>query len=90
MVVAITDVAIRLGLVFATTFIFAMVLMAYLRLKNRRMLLIAAGFGVFFVSSIITIPELFNEAYAIALEENVHLFIHLIALVLILLGILKE
>lgn len=90
MVASITDIIIRSGLAFATTALFAIVLMTYLRLKNRKMLLITTGFGVFFASSLITLPELFNEAYAIALGENVHLFIHLTALILILLGILKE
>jgi uncharacterized membrane protein YadS len=84
------DIIVRVSLVLATTILFGIVLMTYLRLKNRKMLLILTGFGIFFVHAIITIPELFNEAYDIALNENAHLFIHLIGLIFILLGILKD
>jgi uncharacterized membrane protein YadS len=90
MSVGIIDSVVRIGLVLATTFLFGIVLMAYLRLKNRKMLLITVGFGVFFVHALIAIPELFSDAYAIALDENVHLFMHLVGLVFILLGILKD
>jgi Na+-translocating ferredoxin:NAD+ oxidoreductase RnfE subunit len=54
------------------------------------MLFVSVGFAVFFVHALITIPELFSDAYQIALNENLHLFIHLIALAFILLGILKD
>jgi len=86
----ILQLVVRIGLVVATTFIFGIVLLAYLRLKNRKMLLILIGFGIFFAHALIAIPELFSEAYAITLDENMHLLIHLIALIFILLGILKD
>jgi uncharacterized membrane protein YadS len=89
MPVGILEVVVRIGLLLATTFLFGIVLVTYLRLKNHKMLLITAGFGVFFASSLIAVPELFSESYAIALDENIHLLIHLIGLILILLGILK-
>ena len=84
------EVAVRVGLVVATTILFAIVSLAYLRLRNSKMLLISVGFGVFFVHALITLPELINDAYAIALNEEFHLLIPLIGLIFILLGILKD
>jgi len=54
------------------------------------MLLITIGFGIFFAHALITVPELFNEAYAVVMTENVHFLYNLIGLVFILLGILKD
>jgi len=54
------------------------------------MLFIFIGFAIFFVHAIVSLPELVNEAYMIALDENVHLLVHLIALIFILFGILKD
>jgi uncharacterized membrane protein YadS len=86
----ILDVIIRVGIFVATSFLFGIVLMAYLRLKNRKMLLISVGFGIFFAHALITLPELVSDAYQVVLNENVHLFIHMIALIFILIGILKD
>ena len=86
----ILELVVRIGLVLATSIIFGIVLLAYLRLKNRKMLLILIGFGIFFVHALIYIPELFIEAYKLVLDENMHLLIHLIALIFILLGTLKD
>jgi hypothetical protein len=84
------DIALRLGLTLATGFLFGIIFLAYHRTRTRRMLLISVGFGIFFLHALITIPELISEAYQITISENLHLFIHLIALVFILLGILKD
>ena len=84
------DVIVRVGLTLATTFLFAIVFSAYLRLRNRKMLLISVGFGIFFVHALITLPELISDAFQIALTENVHLLVHFVALVFILRGILKD
>jgi len=84
------DVVLRVGLVFATSFLFGMVFLAYLRVKSRKMLLISIGFGIFFIHALIYVPELFSEAYKLALDENTHLLIHFIALIFILLGTLKD
>jgi hypothetical protein len=54
------------------------------------MLLISTGFGVFFAHALISLPELINDAYAIALNEEMHLLIPLIGLLFILVGILQE
>lgn len=88
--VEIYDVIIRVGLTLATTFLFAIVFLAYLRLRNRKLLLISAGFGIFWIHALITLPELVNEAYRIALDENMHLLIHSVALIFILIGTLKD
>lgn len=90
MSVGIVDVVLRFGLFLATGLLFGIVFLSYWRTRTRKMLLISIGFAVFFVHALITIPELFSDAYQIALNENLHLFIHLIALAFILLGILKD
>jgi uncharacterized membrane protein YhfC len=87
MAVELLDVIVRLALVSATTFLFAIVFLTYLRVRNRKMLFLSAAFGVFFVHALIAIPELF---YNFEIDENVHLLIHLLALSLILFGTLKD
>ena len=80
----------RVGLTLATSFLFGIMFLGYLRTRTRKMLFVTAGFAVFFVQALITVPELFSDTYQIAMNENVHLLIHLIALVLIAIGILKD
>jgi hypothetical protein len=81
------DLVIRVGLVIATAFLFAIVFAAYLRLRNRKLAFISVGFGIFFVHGLITIPELFMN---FMITENMHLLIHLVALAFILFGTLKD
>ncbi len=89
MAIELLDVVIRIGLVIATSVLFSIIFAAYLRLRNRKLLLISVGFGVFFVHAILTIPELFfGIGYMI--DENTHLVIHLVGLFFILMGILKD
>jgi hypothetical protein len=88
MSIEILDIAIRIVLVVATAFLFAIVLAAYLRLKNRKLLFISTGFGIFFIHALIYIPELIAPTFL--LSENAHLLIHLIALIFIVVGILKD
>ena len=89
MTIGLLDIVIRVGLVIATAVLFSIIFAAYLRLRNRKLLLISIGFGVFFVHAIITIPELFfGIGYMI--DENTHLLIHLVGLFFILIGILKD
>lgn len=88
MSVEILDVIIRIVLVIATAFLFAIVFAAYLRLKNRKLLFISIGFGIFFVHALIYVPELFAPGFL--LGENAHLLIHLVALIFIVVGILKD
>jgi len=86
----ILEVLVRLALVWATSFLFGIVLMTYLRLRSRKMLLISIGFGIFFVHALLYIPGLIAEHYHVILTENVHLMIHLVALIFIALGIFKD
>jgi predicted transporter len=88
--IGILDVVLRIGLALATSFLFGIMLVGYWRTRTRKMLFVTAGFAVFLVHAIITLPELFSDAYQIAMSENVHLLIHLIALALIAIGILKD
>jgi len=84
------DIVIRIALTLATSFLFGIIFLAYLRTRTRKMLLISVGFGVFLLHALITIPELFSDVYQITMTENLHFLIHLIGLVFILLGILKD
>lgn len=88
--IGVLEVAVRIGLVLATAFLFGIIFLSYRRLRSRKMLLISVGFGVFFVHALISLPELVNDAWAIALNEEMHLLIPLVGLVFILLGILQD
>jgi len=88
--IGILDVVVRVGLVLATSFLFGIVFLSYLRLRSRKMLLISIGFGIFFVHALIYIPQLIAEEYRVMLTENEHLIIHLVALIFIALGIFKD
>jgi ABC-type uncharacterized transport system permease subunit len=88
--IGLLDIALRIGLTLATTFLFGIMLLGYWRTRTRKMLFVTAGFAVFLVHALITIPELFSDTYQIAMTENVHLLLHLIALALIAIGILKD
>jgi len=88
--IGILDIVLRVGLTLATSFLFGIMFLGYWRTRTRKMLFVTAGFAVFFAHALITVPELFSDTYQIAMSENVHLLIHLIALVLIAIGILKD
>jgi len=90
MSIGILDIVLRIGLTIATSFLFGIMFFGYWRTRTRKMLFVTVGFAVFFVHALITVPELFSDAYQIAMSENVHLLLHLIALVLIAIGILKD
>lgn len=87
MTAEILDWVIRSVIVFATAFLFGIVFIAYVRVKNRKLLLISTGFAIFFAQALISFPELF---YNFTIDENIHLLLHLIALIFILVGILKD
>jgi hypothetical protein len=59
-------------------------------MKSTKMMFITAGFGIFWVHALISLPELVNESFDFALNENVHLLFPLVGLMFILVGILKE
>lgn len=52
------------------------------------MLFIATGFGFILVYALTSIPEIFDQPLVI--DENIHLLLHLVSLLFILLGILKD
>jgi hypothetical protein len=85
--VELIDVVIRLLLVIATGFLFGLVFAAYLRVRSRKLLLISIGFLIFFAQYLVTLPELY---FNFIIDENLHLSLHLVALVFILIGILKD
>jgi len=87
MAVELIDVVIRVLLVLATGFLFGIIFVAYLRVKNRKLLLISIGFLIFFIQYVATIPELY---FNFVIDENLHMALHLVALVFILIGILKD
>jgi hypothetical protein len=87
MAVELIAVVIRVLLVLATGFLFGIIFVAYLRVKSRKLLLISIGFLIFFVQYVATIPELY---FNFVIDENLHLALHLVALVFILIGILKD
>ena len=87
--VEILDVVIRLGFVIATAFLFSIVAAAYIRLRNRKLMLISLGFGVFFIHALLTLPELLVPPIY-NLNENTSLLIHVIGLTFILIGTLKD
>lgn len=88
MSVPIFDIALRIVLVVATGILFTLVFAAYMRLRNRKLLFLSIGFGIFFAHALIYLPELFGPSYVIT--ENTHLVIHLVALSFILLSTLKD
>jgi hypothetical protein len=84
------DFVIRLGLVLASGFVFGIILLTYLRMKNQKMLLMSIGFGIFFAIALIHIPELFFEDLKLMLSENMYLLIYLVGSTFVAMGILKD
>ena len=84
------DALLRISLVLATGFLFGIIFLAYNRIKNTKLLLISIGFGVFFIHSLLYMPELMISDYTFKFTENLHIAFNLIALVFIALGILRE
>jgi ABC-type branched-subunit amino acid transport system permease subunit len=84
------EMVISVGLIAATSVLFAIVLLTYLRLRNTRMLFITLGFGTFFVGAILHLPQIFSEEYSLMITENVMLLFQLVGLLLIAIGVLKD
>jgi hypothetical protein len=80
----------RLIFVTVTAVIFGITLLTYSRFRNKKMLLLTVGFGLFFVHGLISIPELFNSVYNTDFTESLHLLIDAIALLFLLLGVLRD
>ena len=84
------EMVISVGLIAATSVLFAIVLLTYLRLRNTRMLFITLGFGTFFVGALLHLPQIFSEEYSLMITENVMLLFQLVGLLLIAIGVLKD
>jgi len=84
------DMLIGIGLLIVTIFLFLIVFLAYLRIRNRKMLLISFGFGVIFVGAFLHLLEIIIESIDFMISENVLLAFQLIGLVFIAIGILKD
>jgi hypothetical protein len=80
----------RIAFVIVTTVIFSVALLSYSRLRTKKMLILAIGFGLFFVHGVISIPELFISGYNRDFTDSLHILIDSIALAFILFGALKD
>ena len=80
----------RVIFVIITIVIFAISLLTFKRLRNKKTLLLTVGFGLFFVHGLISIPEIFNPTYDVAFTDSVHLLIDAVALLIILVGVLQD
>jgi hypothetical protein len=72
------------------TITFAIALLTFSRHRNQKSALLTAGFGLFFVHGLISIPELLNPTYNIEFTDSWHLMLDAIAILLILIGTLKD
>jgi hypothetical protein len=84
------DMLISVGLLIITIFLFLIVLVAYLRLRNKKMLLISLGFGTIFVGAVLHLLEIIFEPINFMITENILLLFQLIGLFLIAIGVLKD
>lgn len=84
------EMIIGIGLIATTTLLFAIVLLAYLRIRNAKMLFITLGFGTFFIAAVLHLPKILSEEYSFMLPENVFLLLQLIGLIFIAIGVLKD
>jgi hypothetical protein len=84
------EMIIGIGLIATTTLLFAIVLLAYLRMRNTRMLLVTLGFGAFFIAAILHLPTILSEDMSLMLPENLFLLLQLIGLIFIAIGVLKD
>ncbi len=82
------DLTLRTLMISGITVLYAMIFAAYLRLKNRKLLFISTGFGVFWVLSFLLVAELFVPW--LSLNDDLRMLGNLIALAFILFGILKD
>ncbi len=80
----------RVVFLIVTTIIFVIALLAYLRLRNRKTLLLGVGFGLFFAHGLIGIAELLSSTFNYDFTEGWHLLLDAAALLVILIGTLKD
>ena len=80
----------RIIFVIVTTVTFSFSLISYRRYRTRKSLLVTIGFALFFVHGLISIPELFIPVYDVDFTDSIHLLLDAIAILIILIGTLKE
>lgn len=86
----IVDMGIGIGLLVATIVLFLIVLLAFTRMRNTRMLFFTLGFGTFFVGAFLHLLEMLIEDFSLMITENILLFFQLIGLLFIAIGVLKD
>ena len=84
------EMVIGVGLVAATSVLFVVVLMTYLRMRNSRLLFVALGFGSFFVGAILYLVEILIPDLGLMITTNVIMIFQLVGLIFIALGVLKD
>ena len=84
------DMVISVGLIAATSVLFAIVLLTYLRVRARKMLFISVGFGTLFAGAVLHLPRIFSVGYGAWISENVLLLFQLVGLLFIAIGVLKD
>lgn len=84
------NMIISAALLIVTMFLFLIVFVAYLRMRNNKMLFISLGFGSIFVGAFLHLFEIIFESINFMITENVLLLIQLIGLLLITIGVLKD
>jgi hypothetical protein len=84
------EALLRIALVIATGFLFGIILLAYIRIRSTKLILIASGFAVFFLHALLYMPEIMFQSITIEFTDNLHIAFNLVALLLITLGIVRE
>ena len=84
---SIVDPIIRVALTIGTGILFAIIVLTYSRIRNRKLLFISIGFGVFFLHSVISIAEML---LSIHIGETFEVSMHFLTLLFIVIGILKD
>jgi hypothetical protein len=80
----------RIVFLIVTTIIFAVALLAYVRVRKTKTLLLSVGFGLFFLHALLSITELLSRSFDLEFTTGYHLLIDSIALLCILVGALKD
>jgi hypothetical protein len=80
----------RIVFLIVTTIIFVIALLAYVRIRKTKTLLLSVGFGLFFIHAILAVAELLSSDFNMQFTTGYHLLIDSIALLCILVGALKD
>lgn len=80
----------RIVFIIVATTIFIIALLAYIRLRNKKTLLLTVGFGLFVTHAILAITELFFSGFNATFTTGYHLLLDSVALSFILVGALRN